>query len=759
MRGIVSRLALVLFVAGACVAPAAAAAADDRVTERVSTGPLGGNAAVDTCNAGPPSYICNIGDGVLLSEDGTRAVFTTSEQLTSDDTDSLVDIYDRAAGVTRLLSPGPGTPRLAGMSADGSIVFSTTTGQLVPEDTDALTDVYARIGGTTTLVSTGPLDNGSVAAGFAGSTRDGARVFFTTSSQLTSDDTDTTLDLYERSGGTTRLVSRLASCSSTCFAARALGSSEDGSHVAFSTHDSNTNNEDLYVSDLSGGQWTPQLASRTPADLNTATPQFAYLTRDGSRLYFTSAQALAPGASGSTELYVHTSAGIALVSTGSLNECSFDCRVTSFGISGDETHVYFASGKRLEPSDTDPPGTYARDLYERVGSTTTLLTPGPPACDVAGNCVIHFDAASGDGSRVVFTTDERLAAGDSGADYDIYERVGGTTTLLTPTGPTGGDNPTYPAFVAASADATRVVFTTGDALTPDDADPVNGCLYDDGDGEVFDVNCVDVYAREGGVFTLLSKGPSGGSAPREVYVGGGPGGPGILAASKDAQRVAFFTREALTPDDTDGAYDDIYLAGPAVTSPGYARPEDATPMFLSLVPAYQQCAAPNRGHGAPLSFGSCNPPVQTSPDLTVGTGDANGQDAAMIGFVAVAALPGDPTNPADEADLRFQLSLKDVRNASDLRDHTGAVTVRAVSRRTDKDGGIPSTTADFPFSFTAPCTATDGPSAGSTCAAITTVEALAPGAIVESARTIWALDKVQVYAGSSLFATQGIFVP
>src|SRR5207253_8450882 len=55
---------------------------------------------------------------------------------------------------------------------------------------------------------------------------------------------------------------------------------------------------------------------------------------------------------------------------------------------------------------------------------------------------------------------------------------------------------------------------------------------------------------------------------------------------------------------------------------GYARPKGATPLHVSLVPAFAACAPPgNRTHGAPLAYPSCAPPVQTSSFLTVGTPD------------------------------------------------------------------------------------------------------------------------------------------
>ena len=56
----------------------------------------------------------------------------------------------------------------------------------------------------------------------------------------------------------------------------------------------------------------------------------------------------------------------------------------------------------------------------------------------------------------------------------------------------------------------------------------------------------------------------------------------------------------------------------------HPRPTGATPVRVSLVPAYEPCTSPNRTHGPPLAFPSCSPPVQTSDFLTVGTPDANG---------------------------------------------------------------------------------------------------------------------------------------
>jgi len=85
-----------------------------------------------------------------------------------------------------------------------------------------------------------------------------------------------------------------------------------------------------------------------------------------------------------------------------------------------------------------------------------------------------------------------------------------------------------------------------------------------------------------------------------------------------------------------------------IANAGHPVPKGATPFRASMVPAYKACATPNRNHGPPLAFVSCNPPVQTSTSLTVGTPDAGGGASNSIGFIRLAVVrgvPGPPTGP------------------------------------------------------------------------------------------------------------------
>jgi WD40-like Beta Propeller Repeat len=209
------------------------------------------------------------------------------------------------------------------------------------------------------------------------------------------------------------------------------------------------------------------------------------------------------------------------------------------------------------------------------------------------------------------------------------------------------------------------------------------------------------------------------------------------------------------------------------------RPKGATPFQTYLTVAYTACplSRVNRSHGLPLGVQSCNPPMQSSDYLTVGTLDANGQPAKAVGSVRYDVRPGNPSTPADEADVKLAVSIKDVREKSDLSDYPGELQATSTRRITDKDntpdqiwGNTAATTQDFPFSATVPCASTPDTTIGSTCDLFTTADALIPGQVKEGKRANWQLAQVQVYDGgadadadtpadNTLFMDEGIFVP
>ncbi len=191
---------------------------------------------------------------------------------------------------------------------------------------------------------------------------------------------------------------------------------------------------------------------------------------------------------------------------------------------------------------------------------------------------------------------------------------------------------------------------------------------------------------------------------------------------------------------------------------GYPRPRGASPSYLSLVPAYQPCTAPNRTHGAPLSFDSCAPPTSASSELTLGKRSVNS--------AVVNAKNGNPATALDEADVRFQVDVRDVRRTADLADYTGQLEARPVLRITDRDntphpgGPGPATVSDQALPFGVPCTATPETTVGATCSISTTADAVLPGVVEENRRAVWELGAFEVRdAAGAAFLRQGLFVP
>ena len=215
------------------------------------------------------------------------------------------------------------------------------------------------------------------------------------------------------------------------------------------------------------------------------------------------------------------------------------------------------------------------------------------------------------------------------------------------------------------------------------------------------------------------------------------------------------------------------VTGRAVT----CAPKGATPLRVPLVPAYKACAAPNRQHGPPLAFASCNPPEQRSDYLTIGSPDANGTTANSIGLREPLCVPGQPLHPGGRG--RREPAVQPHRRAqADATSRTTPASsqIDSVVRITDRDneeaagGGCdPATVNDFPLTIPVPCAATPDPGVGGTCAVATTLDAIVPSAIKEGDRSSWQMGAVQVFDGgadgllsttpNTLFAKQGIFIP
>ena len=296
------------------------------------------------------------------------------------------------------------TTSFKGASSDGSKVFLVTDEQLVSGDTDGSIDIYERSGGTTTWLSQGQVNgNGAFEASFNGASSDGSRVFFSTDESLVSGDIDSSIDIYERSGGTTTQVSQGEVNGNGAFEASFKGASSDGSRVFFRT------DESLVSGDT-----------------------------DSSR-----------------DVYERSAETTTQVSQGQINgDGAFEAFFS--GASSDGSKAFFETSESLVSGDTDS----STDVYERSGETTTQVSQGE--VNGNGNHYALFRGTSSDGSKAFFETSESLVSGDADSSSDIYERSGGTTTLISVDtgpprttitgGPSGVTNDPTPTFSFSSSE-------------------------------------------------------------------------------------------------------------------------------------------------------------------------------------------------------------------------------------------------------------------------------------------------------------------
>jgi hypothetical protein len=639
-------------------------------------------------------------------------------------------VYERSGGVTSLVSTGPAGgngpkgAEFAGAADDGTKVFFQTAEGMVADDTDGSQDVYQRFGGTTTLVSTGPAGgNGAFMAIYDGASQDGSRVFFHTAESLVAGDTDGRSDVYERASGATSVLSNGSAGGNGGFAAQFAGCSQDGTTMFFETTEQlvasdNDSTNDVYRS--SGG--TVALLSAGFNDTVATNAYFVGASTDGGKVFIRSEESLASGDTDKyQDIYEYSGGSLARLSRGP-SAGNGQAHAFFGGASADGSRVVFTTYESLDPSDTDT----AADVYERYAGTTYLLSTGTGGGNGAFDATVR--AVSADGKRVFFRTAESLLSADTDGAADVYSsNVPGTITVKLDAVPDDAQDFSFQAML----DDGPVAFTLDDDLDPAFANQKVFAAVTPGTGHAVSQAAVSGWD--------LTAGCDDGSPVNAIDVSPGEN---VTCTFTDQRQVV-------------------------VT--GYPRPKGATPARFSLVPAYMDCTVPNRTHGPALNFPSCNPPARDSAQLTVGTPDSNGAPANFVGSVKFETIVGNPSTTADEADVGLYVNVIDVRRAADLADYTGELDGAVVLKVTDRDGGVPVTTQEFPFRFAVPCSATTSSSVGSTCSLATTADAVIPAAVQETQRTIWELGQVQINDGgpdgsaatesNTPFVRQGIFVP
>lgn len=334
------------------------------------------------CEAAAPATV-PVNDGrPAIAADGNSVVFLTTDKLAAGDEDNEADYYERnlTAGTTELVSPqgscpspltaGDCAPLYRGISENGT-VFLQTKARLSGEDVDSFQDVYQwSPGGAVALISTsteGEKGEGSSNANYAGSSPDGSVVLFETPEPLAAADSGTKTDVYERSGGVTKLVSP----GSASFAAKFNAVSADGSTVLFSTAQplSGDAGEKQDVYSWNGGATTLVSAGSSEYDSS-----FARASADAEKVFFTTAEPLVSGDKDEKPDIYEAGEPPTLVSTGPVGGNGSDSPHLS-AVSAEGAHAFFTTIERLTVDDNFAG---AQDVYEHAAGGTLLVSAGNP---------------------------------------------------------------------------------------------------------------------------------------------------------------------------------------------------------------------------------------------------------------------------------------------------------------------------------------------------------------------------------------------
>lgn len=316
------------------------------------------------------------------------------------------------------------------ISTDGSLAFFHSSG----DNCSAPPELYMRdvVNNTTTLISGPPLAGTAHGAQFLQATADGSQIFFLTSTRLSPDDTNALNDVYRYT------IGQGNECL-TCGGPVAAGvQAPDGS-----------------------GNGEPQVSE------------------DGSRVYFHSAAALAPGGTGDlNDIYVWHDGTVRFVASSS------GLVVKATDLTPDGSVILFrANNPSLDVQSGSNGG--GQDQYYRYDDRDQSLTcvscppsgapaPGgvwPTLVDRDSGRVMGIEgrhAMSDDGSVLAFLSFSPLVPQDVNGDWDIYEWHNGEIGLITDGVSTYAPIPdTVIRLLDVSADGKDILFANDVKLTGD----------------------------------------------------------------------------------------------------------------------------------------------------------------------------------------------------------------------------------------------------------------------------------------------------
>jgi hypothetical protein len=362
--------------------------------------------------------------------------------------------------------------------------------------------------------------------------------------------------------------------------------------------------------------------------------QFAGMTPDGSKVYFTTNQALAEDGSdtdSSADLYQWSESSstpnhLKLISIGSNgtagngDSCTAswtsNCNVATIstvsyaaaaaGLGGSpfsdsplaaNGDIFFLSPEQLVG---DNGVTGAENLYyfhQGQLQFVTALEPGTPTCTIFGTCSetgVARIQVSPEGSHMAFLTSSRVTGYDNAGFSEMYTYDPSTGEVACASCLSGGAAPASNVTGSHNGlfmtDDGRVFFETTDAVVPSDTNEV-----------------ADVYEFVNSRPRLISSGTAPGPNENTISTWG-PGGtrPGLVGVSADGTDVYFATYDVLVGQDRNGDSIKMYDAR---TGGGFP-----------FVPPRPGCAAADECHGA----GSAAP----APSLN-GTGASLGSSGNL----------------------------------------------------------------------------------------------------------------------------------
>jgi hypothetical protein len=316
---------------------------------------------------------------------------------------------------------------------------------------------------------------GGTAVDFVDMTPDGSKVFFVTSKQITADDTDNSVDLYEWSldGSGVASIIRLSTANNG-------GGNSDGCTPA-SGWTSACN-----VTVVRGGAASDNSIAPTSGDVYFYSPE----QLDGSK-----------GIPNQVNVYVYRGGEVHYVLTlGPGNTCEeeFGCGNGPLGrinVSPEGDHIAFTTNQRLTGYDNK--GFREMYTYEPSSGELTCVSCSPSADPPVGGIESsHSGPFMTDDGRAFFYTPDALVPKDTDKARDVYEYTEGRPQLIS-TGTVPADRVVTPnqertvGLESVGADGVNVYFSTYDRMVGQDQNGQYQKIYDARSGGGFPFNPIN----------------------------------------------------------------------------------------------------------------------------------------------------------------------------------------------------------------------------------------------------------------------------